>query len=270
MQPFDRGRYDSLYEQVFDPAIRNAELKPYRVDNDPAASIPIETIEEEITKSLACFAEISEDNPNVWFELGYALARERPLCLVCSAARTKFPFDVQHRKIIPYPTQPLPKDYEELKRAITDRLIAVVAKEESRRQNAETASTLSVLPETSGLEPHEMLALTLIFEDHFSQGTIPYQLADAMKKGGYINTATNLAVTGLRRKRLVEMRPVETQDYPQDRFFVTELGEGWLLSNQHKLNLRLPSTAGLRPGATTGGSDDYSQQAEISDDDIPF
>jgi hypothetical protein len=128
MQPFDHARYDSLYEQVFDPAIRAAHLKPYRVDNDPGASIPIETIEAEIAKSLACFGEISEDNPNVWFELGFALAREKPLCLVCSDTRTKFPFDVQHRKIITYPKQSLPKDYEELKQAITTRLDAVSRK----------------------------------------------------------------------------------------------------------------------------------------------
>jgi len=110
MQPFDRARYDSLYQQVFMPAIRDANLEPYRVDNDPGASIPIQTIEEEITKSMACFGEISEDNPNVWFELGYALAREKPLCLVCSDTRTKFPFDVQHRKIITYPLQRLPRN----------------------------------------------------------------------------------------------------------------------------------------------------------------
>ena len=77
MQPFDRGRYDRLYEQVFAPAIDDANLKPYRVDNDPGASIPIDTIEQEIEKSLVCFGEISEDNPNVWFELGYALALEK-------------------------------------------------------------------------------------------------------------------------------------------------------------------------------------------------
>src|SRR5579863_626420 len=174
MQPFDRARYDSLYEQVFDPAIRNARLKPYRVDNDPGASIPVETIEEEITKSVACFGEISEDNPNVWFELGYAIAREKPLCLVCADTRLKFPFDIQHRKIITYPKQPLPKDYDDLKKAITERLVAVVEKQESRRQNAETASALSVVPETGGLAPHELLALTLIYEDHYSGGTRTY------------------------------------------------------------------------------------------------
>ena len=70
-----------------------------------------------------------------------------------------------------------------LKQAITSRLKAIVEKEEFRRQNAETASTLSVVPETSGLAAHELLALVLIFEDHFSLGTSPHDLAESMKKG---------------------------------------------------------------------------------------
>ena len=260
MQPFDHARYDSLYEQVFDPAIREAKLKPYRVDNDPGASIPIETIEEEITRSVACFAEISEDNPNVWFELGYAIAREKPLCMVCSDTRTKFPFDVQHRKIIKYPTQSLPKDYDGLKQAITSRLIAVVEKEETNRQNAETVNTMSVVPETSGLAPHELLALTLIFQDHFASGTRPWDFTDSMTKGGYIKAATNLAAAGLIKKKLVELKSVEIEDYFQERFFVTERGVDWLMSNQQKLNLKLPSYA---------AAPDYADQG-ITEDDIPF
>lgn len=254
------SRYDSLYDQVFEPAIRDAHLKPYRVDNDPAASIPIETIEEEITRSVACFGEISEDNPNVWFELGYAIAREKPLCLVCSNVRTRFPFDVQHRNIIKYPSQPLPKDYESLKQAITRRLIAVVEKDESNRQNAETATALSVVPETSGLAAHELLALTLIFQEQFDSGTASYELAENMKKAGYIKAASNLAAAGLMKKTFVERRSVDFQNYAEDRFFLTELGVDWLMSNQQKLNLRLPTQI---PAA------DHANQG-ITDDDIPF
>ena len=261
MQPFDKGLYDSLYEQVFEPAIKDAQLKPYRVDNDPSASIPIDTIEEEITKSLACFAEISENNPNVWFELGYSIACDKPLCLVSSDAREKFPFDVQHRRIIRYPAHSLPKDYDALKKAITERLIAVVEKEESRRQNTETANALAVVPEKQGLASHELLALTLIFEDQFSNGTSPYMLTESMKKSGYMKSATNLAVTGLMRKTYVEMRPVQDRDGEWDAFFVTEKGQDWLLANQQKLNLKL---------RTRTESDDYAAAAEISDDDIPF
>ena len=260
MQPFDHGRYDSLFEQVFAPAIRDAKLTPYRVDIDPSASIPIETVEQEIGKSLACFGEISENNPNVWFELGYALAREKPLCLVCSDSREKFPFDVQHRKIIKYPAHPLPKDFEQLRHEITSRLVAMVEKDESRRQNAETASALAVVPKTSGLTPHELLALTLVFEEHFSSGVSAWQLAENMKKGGYIRTATNLAVMGLLKKDLIEKKVVEDQNgYPYDGFFVTARGADWLIYNQEELNLRLPSE-----------EPSYGQSKEISDDDIPF
>lgn len=257
MQPFDHGRYDNLYEQVFDPAIRDAHLKPYRVDNDPGASIPIETIQQEIAKSLACFGEISEDNPNVWFELGYALAREKPLCLVCSDARTKFPFDIQHRKIITYPKAPLPKDYEELKQEITARLQALATQEEARLESAETASALSVAPQTDGLSPHELSALVLIFEDHFSDGTRPWELTKSMEKGGYRRTASNLAAAGLIQKQLVELKEVETYDGIESRFLVTTTGANWLIENQKKLNLRLPSTSAV---------DDLIQSTEITDD----
>lgn len=71
MQPFDGGTFDRRYDDVFAPAIRDAELDPYRVDQDPKVSIPIQEIESGIRESQICLAEITQDNPNVWFELGY-------------------------------------------------------------------------------------------------------------------------------------------------------------------------------------------------------
>jgi hypothetical protein len=57
------------------------------------------------------------------------------------------------------------------------------------------------------------------------------------------------------------MRLVELQDYSEDRFFLTELGVDWLMSNQQKLNLKLPSSYAAAP--------DFADQG-ITDDDIPF
>jgi hypothetical protein len=45
MQPFDGDKFDRRYEDVFAPAIRKAGLDPYRVDQDPKVSIPIQDIE---------------------------------------------------------------------------------------------------------------------------------------------------------------------------------------------------------------------------------
>lgn len=43
-------------------------------------------------------AEISTDNPNVCFKLGYALAHSIVVILMCSDERkTSFPFDIRQR-----------------------------------------------------------------------------------------------------------------------------------------------------------------------------
>lgn len=250
---FDKGHYDRLYDEIFDPAIRKADLAPYRVDRDPSASIPIETIEQKISESSSCLAEISEDNPNVWYELGYAIAREKPVCLVCEATRSKFPFDIQHRQIIRYPTHPLPTDYDSLKEKITARLLAAISKGESLRQNVDAAKTLSIAPASDGLRPHELLALTVVFQYHYEGGVGVWKMTQDMEKGGYTKPATALALTGLKRKGLVEARTAyDGNGDPYDNWFVTELGEEWLLNNQDTLNLGLPVSP------------------EISDEDIPF
>jgi hypothetical protein len=259
IQKFDRVHYDRLYDEIFDPAIRKADLIPYRVDRDPSASIPIDTIEQRISESAACLAEISEDNPNVWYELGYAIAREKPVCLVCTEARERFPFDVQHRQIIRYPTLALPTDYKSLKDSITARLLAAISKGESLWRNVDAAKALSIAPSFDGLRPHELLALTIIFQYHYEGGINVWTLTQDMEKGGYTKPATALALTGLKRKSLVEAREGEDGNGNLAMvWFVTELGEEWLVDNQHKLNLGLPAERDERTGP------------EISDEDIPF
>ncbi|MGD0540930.1 MAG: hypothetical protein ABSB33_05375 [Tepidisphaeraceae bacterium] len=129
MQPFDGKKFDRRFKDIFEPAIKAAGMEPYRVDRDPSVDIPIAQIEKGIGESLACFAEITTDNPNVWYELGYATASGKPTCLVCSTERkTDFPFDVRHRGIIKYDVGS-PSDFHRLRRQITSRLKAVLARD---------------------------------------------------------------------------------------------------------------------------------------------
>ena len=95
IQPFDAGPFDKRYEDVFVPAIADAGLDPYRVDRDPAVAIPIDEIEQGIRRADVCLADISMPNPNVWFEIGYAIAAGKPVVLVCSHDPSRrFPFDI--------------------------------------------------------------------------------------------------------------------------------------------------------------------------------
>ncbi len=259
IQKFDGGHYDGLYEEVFALAIRAAGLEPYRVDRDPSASIPIEDIEKHISEAAACFAEISEDNPNVWFELGCAIANEKPLCMVCSTTRDRFPFDVQHRRIIRYPQNPKPSDFDKLKEGITERLKAAVAKDATLKKSADAAIALAIAPDTSGLQPHELLALTLIYTYHYDYGISAWGLAQDMEKGGYTRTASNLAIAGLQRKGLVTFKEDHDRDGdPVKLWSVSDDGEEWLLKNQDVLNLR------------SGKNQPQPAGAEIANEDIPF
>ena len=93
----------------------------------------IDDIERGIKTSAVCLAEISTDNPNVWFELGYAIASKRDVVLVCSDERkAHFPFDVQHRKIIRYSTESS-SDFETARLKIKERLKADADKAEKSR-----------------------------------------------------------------------------------------------------------------------------------------
>ncbi|GHT38491.1 hypothetical protein AGMMS49965_02040 [Bacteroidia bacterium] len=123
IQPFDEEN-TKRYKSVIKPAIEAAGLKPYRVDEDKTVQTPIENIEKKIKESHICFADISEDNPNVWYELGFAIACDKKLVLVCDDKRVKYPFDIQRKHIIKY-TAGTMAGHKNLKKEMTERLKAL-------------------------------------------------------------------------------------------------------------------------------------------------
>ena len=125
IQPFDRGKFDGRYKETFRPAIQAAGFEPYRVDEDFSVEVPIDDIEKGITEATVCFAEVSINNPNVWYELGYARARKKPMVMVCERnARPNLPFDIQNRMIIYYDPETA-SGFESVKGEITARLEAI-------------------------------------------------------------------------------------------------------------------------------------------------
>jgi hypothetical protein len=234
IQPFDRGPYDKRYEDVFEPAISEVGLDPYRVDRDPSVSIPIEEIESGIRASSVCLAEITTDNPNVWFELGFALADQKPVVLVCSEERKKFPFDVQHRTIITYATDS-PRDFDTLKNRITERLKAILAKEERLGRIATS------IADFEGLAQHEMAALVTIAENLPTpdSGVAPYSIQTDMEIAGFTKIATSLGLAALIRKGMIELLDALTiEGEPYSVYSLTTQGWDWLLNNQDQLGLQ--------------------------------
>ena len=131
IQPFDKGGpYDKRYRDVLVPAIGEAGLEPYRVDEDPGTTVLIDDIENGIRGAEVCLADITTNNPNIWYEVGFAFANGKSVVLICLDPRPEpFPFDIRHRPVISY-TLHSSSDFENLKRELVKRLRAQVEKAE--------------------------------------------------------------------------------------------------------------------------------------------
>jgi len=238
MQPFDSGTFDKRYYDVFAPAIKNAGLEPYRVDQDPKVSIPIQDIERGIRDSKICFAEITLDNPNVWFELGFAFASGKEVVLVCSDERTtKFPFDVQHRTIIKYSTSST-SDFKRLELDITAKITAYFEK-------AETLSNISELAKLTsfeGLDSHEVVALAAIAQnlDSPDDNTSTYVIKRDMEASGYTKVAATLALRSLLQKGLISVGDYHDPEdgLPYSGYTFTDDGWSWVLENKSRFVLQ--------------------------------
>ncbi|MGI9558898.1 MAG: hypothetical protein ACR2NQ_04465 [Thermodesulfobacteriota bacterium] len=122
IQPLSE-KYKERCDANYKPAIEQAGLDAYRVDEhyDPT-KLKIQVIEDEIQNSSVCLADITEDNPNVWYEVGFAYGHGIPVVLVCeNAKRKKLPFDVNQRDVCFYKTASR-SDWDELQGEITKRL----------------------------------------------------------------------------------------------------------------------------------------------------
>lgn len=237
IQPFDKGVYDKRYDDIFSPAIIEAGLQPYRVDRDPSVNIPIENIVSGIKNSEMCLAEITTDNPNVWFELGFAIALQKDVVLICSIDRkSRFPFDVQHRNIIEYSNESK-SDFDTLKEKIKDRIEAIIKKQQDLGQ----LTTDSPIEDTEGLQQHEMMALIIIMQNSFiaDSGVGGYTIKQDMNRAGYTDIAISLALRSLAQKNKIHYNTESDRNGNEySVYFVTSEGERWLLNNQDKLVLK--------------------------------
>jgi hypothetical protein len=259
IQPFDQDKFDKRFNDVFKPAILDADLAPYRVDKDPGANDLVEAIKDGINRSAVFLADLTLDNPNVWYELGVALANGKPFCLICSDERiSKYPFDISKLKIISYKTGSS-SDFDKLKSQITERLKTVIVSDHKLQALAPSAAAIK---DESGLASFEQVALSIIFEEHFDDGLTAYALKNQMERAGFTKAATALALARLQKKGFVSVdkRWDQNSDTNYVSVMATDEGVDWISQNHDKLLLTLKPKAHGQEAANE----------EITDEEIPF
>lgn len=229
-------------------------MEAYRVDRDVSATILIQAIEENIKRSAVCLADITTDNPNVWYELGYALASNRPVVMVCSDERAKegkkFPFDIQHRAVLIYKTE-APQDFENFRKQLTERLSAMLSQANVIEQIAESESIADV----DGLSQPELtvLAITAGSIPDDEQPTSLWAVKRDVERAGLTNIGFSLGLRRLKRKGLVtvcEMSDGNNSFETYEGLSVTAKGWEWIENNEtkfilHNAHPKKPSAAFL-------------------------
>ncbi len=251
IQPFDGGKFDKRFDDVFSPAIKAAGLEPYRVDKDPAVDVPIDAIEEGIRSAVLCLADITTDNPNVWYELGFAFASGRPVVMVCSDERTgkKYPFDIQHRTITPYRCEST-QDFEKLQSDITARIKALLKRTENLRSIRDSEQVAPV----EGLTQPELAVLATVAGSVIlpDEGVTPWSVRHDVERAGFTALGFTIGLKRLREKGLLVFRDA-TDDHGEkfQAVVVTADGWSWIEHHENKFIIKRPNT-----DAAAGGADD--------------
>ncbi len=235
IQPIRAEKYDKRFDDIYAPAIVNAGLRPYRVDKDPSVRNIIDEIEKRIQKSMLCLADISIDNPNVWYELGYASAIGKDIVMVCDESRNDFPFDISHKSIISYKTES-PRDFKILEEQITNKIKSYLKSDCASKKILE-----SPLNNTDGFQPFEIAILALIIGEQSidEQSVSIYTLKEQMSKAGFNEIATSIGIRLLQRKQF--LKSFTDQDWNGNEFYackLTEAGVDFILNNIELFNLQ--------------------------------
>lgn len=86
------GDYDILYDEVIKPVCEELKYNPIRGDEVVSCTLILNDIITSIRNSAIVIADITPDNPNVFYEVGYAHALNKPTILLCEKViRDKLP-----------------------------------------------------------------------------------------------------------------------------------------------------------------------------------
>lgn len=99
--PFDK-KYEDVYYIAMASAADQVNAVCKRIDLEEYSGDIVLQIQGLISRSAAVIADLSESNPNVLYEVGYAHGRSIPTIQICSTPLGELPFDVAHWNTIRY------------------------------------------------------------------------------------------------------------------------------------------------------------------------
>lgn len=231
IQRFDGATYDKRYRETFAPAIERGGAKPIRADEVLGTKPIVEKIEEGIARADCVFAEISEDNPNVFLELGISLAIGIPTVIVCDKSkRASLPFDISHRPVEFYATD-AQSDYEIVSKQVENAIAAALL--EQKRGLAPIADNR----EKDDIdETKRRCLITLVDQSMRSPtGASLWELQKEASTQGISERMVALALLGLLNENLVTQHEYEESGGVYNTYTLSEQGQRYILREYSSL-----------------------------------
>ena len=126
IMPFE-PQFDDVYaaiKQAVETAVEHPDSCSRLDENRPAGRITDRLI-QELRSATFCIADVTDEKPNVMWELGYAMALDKPT-IVITQSISKLPFDVADVQTVPYDRKRLGNTLiMPLKRVVIDTLTAM-------------------------------------------------------------------------------------------------------------------------------------------------
>ncbi len=127
---------DDIYKRLLEPAITAAGLEPHRADADRrGGSIHLDMFQDLLLAEFVV-ADLTMDNPNVWYEIGVRHALRAGGTVMTYAARDRLPFDIAGQRMQRYTLKKGKLDPAALKderKAITEAIVATLGAWRGRR-----------------------------------------------------------------------------------------------------------------------------------------
>ena len=86
--------FNALYRDVIKPTCKKFGLEAIRADDIYKCDLIINDIARSIEEASVIIADVTTDNPNVFYEVGYAHGIKKATILLSDRTREKLPFDV--------------------------------------------------------------------------------------------------------------------------------------------------------------------------------
>ena len=261
IQCFDDGTYDKRYRETFAPAIERGGAKPIRADEVVGTRPVVEKIEQNLRQAAVAFAEISEDNSNVFLELGYALALSVPTVIVCDKGRrAKLPFDIAHRPVNFYVTE-AQSDYEKIALAVEKGISAALLEERSNMASLQIAENDARIDDVKSTCLLALLDQTL----RTKFGSAIWQIQRDVAAAGISERMTALAIASLLDNGLIETHDLcDLDGDPYTSYSLSDKGTKHLLrSYSSVMQHERENLNRAKQRASKGLGSDL-------DDDVPF